>query len=62
MLAVGSRVVQRKKSFLYINAVGEVIGIDELVDGQPAAQVRWSDGYAMWERWHDMSALMEVSQ
>ena len=61
MLAVGSKVVQRKKSFLYINAVGEVIDI-KLVNGQPAAQVRWSDGYAMWERLHDMSALMDAPQ
>ena len=62
MLAVGSKVIQRKQqSFLYIGAIGEVIGI-KLINGQPAAQVRWSDGYARWERLNDMSALKDVSQ
>ena len=61
MLVVGSKVIQRKQSFLYIGARGEVINIKP-VNGHPAAQVRWSDGYAMWERLHDMSALKEVSQ
>ena len=62
MLAVGSKVIQRKQqSFLYIGARSEVIDI-KLVNGQPAAQVHWRDGWANWEGLHDMSALKEVSQ
>ena len=59
MLVVGSKVIQRKQSFLYIAARGEVIGI-KLVNGQPAAQVHWRDGWANWEGLHDVSALKRV--
>ena len=61
MLVVGSKVVQRKQSFLYIAARGEVIDI-KLVNGLPAAQVHWRDGWANWEGLHDVNALREVSQ
>ena len=59
MLVVGSKVIQRKQSFLYIAARGEVIGI-KLVNGQPAAQVHWRDGWANWEGLPDVSALKRV--
>ena len=59
MLVVGSKVIQRKQSFLYIGARGEVIDIKP-INGQPAAQVLWDDGYAQWEGLHDVSALKRV--
>tara|TARA_A200000159_G_C7262441_1_gene313725 strand:+ start:126 stop:308 length:183 start_codon:yes stop_codon:yes gene_type:complete len=55
---VGDKVVHRYPPFLYQGADGEVI---KVVKGQPLFLVRWSDGYAMWERLHSMDMLEKVA-